>query len=211
MFAGVLTHAGAQGIYTCVDAKGRRLTADRPIAECVDREQRELSPGGIVRRKIGPTLTAEERAAEEEKARAAVEERNRALDEKRRDRALLTRYPTRAVHDKERATALAQIDEIIATAMKRSADLVEERRRLDAELEFFKADPSKVPGRLKRQLDENAANQQAQKRFVADQEQEKERVNLRFDQELARLKELWPLHGTPATAARAPASAKRLP
>ncbi|OYX12745.1 MAG: DUF4124 domain-containing protein, partial [Acidovorax sp. 32-64-7] len=27
-------------IYTCVDRQGRRLTADRPIAECLDREQR---------------------------------------------------------------------------------------------------------------------------------------------------------------------------
>jgi hypothetical protein len=24
------------GIYTCVDAKGRKLTSDRPIAECAD-------------------------------------------------------------------------------------------------------------------------------------------------------------------------------
>ena len=51
------------GIYTCVDRNGRRLTADRPIAECLDREQRELGPSGIVRRQIGPSLTEQERAA----------------------------------------------------------------------------------------------------------------------------------------------------
>ena len=44
---GVCTTALAQtppvvgGVYTCVDAKGRRLTADRPIPECTDREQRQ--------------------------------------------------------------------------------------------------------------------------------------------------------------------------
>ena len=27
-------------IYTCVDAQGRRITSDRPIAACMDREQR---------------------------------------------------------------------------------------------------------------------------------------------------------------------------
>ena len=31
-----------QGIYTCTDAKGRKLTSDRPIPECHDREQRVL-------------------------------------------------------------------------------------------------------------------------------------------------------------------------
>ena len=29
------------GIYTCVDATGRRITSDRPIMSCIDREQRE--------------------------------------------------------------------------------------------------------------------------------------------------------------------------
>ena len=29
-----------EGIYTCTDAKGRKLTSDRLIPECVDREQR---------------------------------------------------------------------------------------------------------------------------------------------------------------------------
>jgi len=53
---------GAAGIYSCVDAKGRTLTADRPIAECSDREQRELSPSGMTRRRLEPTYTAREQA-----------------------------------------------------------------------------------------------------------------------------------------------------
>jgi hypothetical protein len=73
-------------IYTCVDAKGRRLTSDRPILDCIDREQQELSPAtGLVVRKIGPSLTAEERAAAEDKAKREAEERNRQVEEKRRD------------------------------------------------------------------------------------------------------------------------------
>ena len=48
---GAAGHAWAQaGIYTCVDAKGRRLTSDRPIVECLDREQKELTPNGNVKR-----------------------------------------------------------------------------------------------------------------------------------------------------------------
>ena len=33
----------AAGIYSCVDAQGRRLTSDRPIPACVNREQRVLN------------------------------------------------------------------------------------------------------------------------------------------------------------------------
>ena len=51
----------AGGIYSCVDAYGRRLTSDRPILSCIDREQRELNRSGGTRRVIPPTLSATER------------------------------------------------------------------------------------------------------------------------------------------------------
>jgi hypothetical protein len=90
-----------QGIYTCIDGKGRRLTSDRPIAECNDREQQQLNPSGTVRRRITPPPTAQELAAQEERARREAEERARVAEEKRRDRALLIRYPNKETHDRE--------------------------------------------------------------------------------------------------------------
>ena len=94
------------GVYTCVDAKGRKLTADRPIADCLDREQKVLNPSGTVRAKVGPNLTAKEKADLEEKEKQDALERARSQDEKRRDKALVTRYPNKSVHDQERADAL---------------------------------------------------------------------------------------------------------
>jgi hypothetical protein len=209
LWGGVLAQASAQGIYTCVDAKGRNLTADRPIADCLDREQRELTPGGTVRRKIGPVLTAEERAAEEEKARKAAEERNRLAEEKKRERALLARYPNKPVHDKERATALAVADDAIAAAKKSTGELAAQRKKLDVELEFYKSDPSKVPAQLKRQIEENQQHAQAQERFIANQDNEKQRINARFDEELAKLRQLWAQRAGAATVGAAPASAAK--
>jgi hypothetical protein len=195
----------AQSIFTCVDAKGRRLTADRPIVECTDREQTELSSTGIVRRKIGPTLTPEERAAEEEKQRKAIEEKNRLAEEKKRERALLTRYPNKAAHDKERQVALAAVDDAVVLAGKNTESLVAQRKRLDTELEFYKADPARVPAQLKRQFEENQQHLDAQKRFVANQESEKKRINTRFDEELVKLKQLWAQRSaSPATTAAMP-------
>lgn len=119
---------GGPGIYTCVDRNGRRITADRPIPECIDREQKELGPSGTVRRQIGPTLTEVERAEIEQQRRREAEERNRQTEERRRERALVARYPDKAAHDAERAAAIAQIDDLMLIAQKRIGELLPRTR-----------------------------------------------------------------------------------
>ena len=189
--------AVAQGIFTCIDGKGRKITADRQIAECTDRAQQEITPTGTVKRVVPPTLTAQERAAQEDKERQIAEVRAQEAEEKRRDRALLLRYPTRQVHDKERELALAQVDEVIKAASKRALELAEQRKAINAELEFYKKDTSKASVSLKRRIEENDASVAVQKRFIADQDMEKKRVNTRFDEELIKLRQLWTLMGVP--------------
>ena len=207
LLACICASASAQSIYTCVDAKGRKITADRPIAECTDRTQRELSKTGTVRREIGPSLTAQELAAQEAKDRLALEARARDAESRRRDRALLLRYPSRAVHDQERTTALAQVDEVIKAANKRTGELAEQRKAIDSELEFYAKDTSKAPLALKRRIEENDKSVVVQKRFIAEQDLEKKRVNMRFDEELVKLKSLWAMAGGAATGAAATSEA----
>jgi len=201
--------AAAQGIYSCVDGAGRKITSDRPIAECMDRVQREINPSGTVRRVVGPSPTAQERAALEEKEKAAAELRAREAEEKRRDRALLARYPSRAVHDKERAEALSQVDEVIKASNKRTLELTDQRKAINADFEFYKADPARAPGSLKRRLEENESSVAVQKRFIAEQDAEKKRVNMRFEEELVKLKQLWAMAGATVPAMPAPAPVKK--
>ncbi len=179
------------GVYTCVDAKGRKLTADRPIPECTDREQKVLNPSGTVKAKVGPTLTSQEKAELEQKEKREQEERNRTLDERRRDRALLSRYPNKEMHDSERREALAQIAAVIQAAKTRVAELTRQRVSIDEEMEFYKKEPNKAPAYVRRQLDENIQSQAVQKRFIEEQDAETRRVNARFDDELVRLRQLW--------------------
>ena len=203
-----MVYAAAQSIYTCTDGKGHKLNADRPIAECTDREQKELNPSGTVRRKVGPSLTAQERAAQEAQGKLALEEQARQLEEKRRDRALLIRYPNQSVHDKERVEALTQVDEVIKAAQKRVGELEAQRQNIEAEFEFYKKDPSRAPSSLKRQVEDNARSVAVQNRFIAEQEAEKKRINTRFDEELGKLKQLWLLQ---APAAKAPELGRPVP
>lgn len=179
------------GIYSCVDSKGRRLTSDRPIPECLDREQRELGKTGIVKRVVPPSYTADERARIEAQKKAEGQLRARATEEKRRDRALMVRYPNQAMHDKERAEALLQIDEVIKAVAKRGEALTRQRKDIDTELEFYQGDVKKAPSWLQRKVQDNEQQALVQKRFMDDQAQEKQRINARFDEELAKLKLLW--------------------
>jgi hypothetical protein len=183
--------APSGGIYSCTDSRGRTITADRPIADCIDREQRELNPSGSIRRKIEPTYTAREQAEREERERQAQLLAARQLEERRRERALLIRYPNVAAHNRERAEALVQIDAVIQAAKKRLGELSEERKKIDDELEFYGKDLSKAPDAIRRKFDDNAKSVAVQNRFIGDQEDEKRRVNARFDEERARLTPLW--------------------
>jgi len=189
------------GIYTCTDSRGRQLTSDRPIAECLDREQKVLNPSGTVRARVAPSLTDKERAEVEAREKQEAEARAVQVEERRRERALLTRYPNRDVHDRERASAFSQVAAVAQAAQKRVDELLVDRRKLDQEMEFYTRDPSKAPPSLRRQVEEIDSSVLAQRRFIADQELELQRISARFDEELERLKPLWAAQ----TGARAPA------
>lgn len=178
-------------IYTCVDREGRRHSADRLIADCLDREQRELGPTGLVRRQIGPAFSDQERAAFEAQRRKDAEAQSRAVEERRRERALLTRYPDKAAHDAERAAAIERIDEVTASAGMRLSELQSQRKEFDVEMAFYKAEPGRAPQSLLRKIAGNEDGVAEQQRFLAARAEEKERVHLRFDAELAQLRRLW--------------------
>ena len=184
------TQEVSPGIFVCVDGKGRRITSDRPIPECLDREQRELSASGVTKRIVPPSLTGDERARDEARAQQELAARNKEAEAKRRDRALLARYPSQRHHDAEREKQLSLVDGAIAVIEQRGGELRKQQQSIQDEMEFYKADPAKAPAWLKHRAADNAEQQANQKRLVADQMDEKKRINARFDEELARLKQL---------------------
>lgn len=179
------------GVYSCKDARGRTLTSDRPIAECLDREQHALRATGGVLRTIGPSYSEREAAEREAQQRQAELIEAQRTEQRRRERALLTRYPNEAAHERDKAEALAQTDELTRIARKRIADLAEERKKVDDELEFYKGDPSKAPRAVRQRLEDNARSVQAQNRFIDVQRDERTRLNARFDEERSRLLPYW--------------------
>lgn len=182
---------GVSGIFVCVDAQGRRITSDRPIPECANREQREVTAAGTVRRVIAPHLSAEERAAAEQRQEAEAAQKALEQEQQRRDRALLSRYPQQTHHDAERNRQLALLNESAATLARRGDELRRAEQEIRQEMEFYRANPAKAPAWLTRKLADNTEQQQRHQQTLAQQQEEKLRVNRRFDEELARLKPLW--------------------
>jgi len=189
-------------IYTCVDAGGKKLTSDRPIAACADREQRVLNADGSVKRIMPPTLTADERAEQEQRDRQAEAERAAQQDAIRKDRNLMVRFPNEPAHRKAREKALDDARKSVALSEKRLAALAAERKPLMDEAEFYVG--KQMPLKLKLQLDANEAATEAQRNLIQNQQTEIGRINALFDVELARLRKLWagaPAGSLPADAA----------
>ena len=179
----------ATAIYTCVDDKGRRLTADRPIAECSTKEQRVLNSDGSLKATLPPTLTTEERTEKEARDRAAAEARAAAADAVRRDRNLMARYPTEAAHSRAREAALDTVRLAMKGTEIRLRELAVERRPLRDEAEFYQGRP--LPPKLKTAMDANDASGDALRSAAANQEAELGRVSKLYDAELDRLRKLW--------------------
>ena len=76
-------------VYTCTTATGRKITADRPIPECADREQRELSTTTGRVNILKPKETEAERWAAQERTKQESRDRESALQQQRRDKHLL--------------------------------------------------------------------------------------------------------------------------
>ena len=201
LLAGLGTQVSAQNsqplVYSCTDAKGRKLTADRPISECSDREQTLLNPSGSVKGKIGPSLSEQDRQLQD----AAVQKQARQValknEEERRERALIMRYPSKTSHEKERAHTLAQIEVVTNAASQRVVELTRQRVEFEAEMEFYKKESTLALPVLRRQLQENSHSLAVQRRFIAEQQSEMKRINARFDDELSRLRAMWAVPATP--------------
>jgi len=177
------------GIYTCTDDRGIRRTSDRPIVECIDREQRVLNADGSVKRIVPPTLTAEERAEREAAERKMAEERAALNDAVRRDRNLKARFPNEAAHQRAREAALEVVRIGMRTSQQRIKELEAERKPLSEEAEFFRG--RSFPARLKQQLEANETSVAAQRDLIQTQEAELSRVNRIYDAELEHLRKLW--------------------
>ncbi|HEU4622807.1 MAG TPA: hypothetical protein VFS42_11340 [Burkholderiaceae bacterium] len=182
------TSMGGAAYYSCRTASGRLVTSDRPIMECMDREQRAHNADGSVRNVIAAPLTPEQKAAREEEARQKAEAAKRADEQKRRDVILLSSYSSVEGLERARERALGDTKSLIEKSRQRLAELEKERKALDAERGFYTKE--KLPATVQRKIDDNAFAIKYETDAQARRQEDIAKINQRYDADKARLVEL---------------------
>ncbi len=175
-------------IYSC-EINGKKITQDRPIPECISREQIIHNSDGSVRDRRPPTMTADERAELEARQQQEALAAKVKLESKHRDRNLLQRFPNEAAHKKAREAALDDVRKNLKVSEQRLASLEKERKPLMDEAEFYVG--KQLPLKLKQAIDANDATAQAQRELMETQKAELVRIDTNYDAELVRLRKLW--------------------
>lgn len=185
----VLSWTAHAEIFICKDAGGHTLTSDRPIAECADRDVRVLGKNGLTERVIEAPLTAEQK-----RQKQAAEDKRRAdlaaqQEQRRQDRALLARYRNEGEIELARTRTLDQVKE---QSRREELNIAESEKRLKearAEADFHKGKTT-LPALLQRRIDDAEQAIQDSRQRLAERTADMAQINAKFDQALARYREL---------------------
>jgi hypothetical protein len=199
--------AAAQKLYKYVDSEGRVRYTDRPPIDMSGRASEQLNSQGTVIRHNPAALTPEQVAAQEAERKRKAEADALAREEKRKNMALLTTYPTMADLDDAHARALANNVEARKQVETRIADLKKRQEMLQKDAEFYRSKP--LPAQLKRDMFELEADLKAQSELLAAKNGEVDLINAKFAEDKRRYLELTKGSGASKTASTAPAPAQK--
>lgn len=179
-------------VYVCIDKNGRRLTSDRPIAECLDRPQRILYPSGIEKLLL-PSKTMGEKMAEEEAVKAQERKRAQEIEAARADRILRARFPDEESVEKNRRYTIEQIERRWQATLDEQALLESRRKELTAKARVRRAE-GKPPEFAETKEAAEIEKRSDQIRLQVEKARDEiSAANKKIDVDLKRLREMWAL------------------
>ena len=193
--------------YKWVDENGKVHYTDKLPPEQVDKASSQLDKQGVTVKRTDPAATPEQkRARAEQEAREKQLAKERELVD-RRDRALLSTYTMESEIDLARRRALATIDQQIQSSTAYTTQLDKRKGELEIKKKAAKEGTSGVLDRELANLDTELARQAD---LVAAKQKEIVLVNVRYDADLKRWRELRAATEAQmnATAIKAAAEAK---
>ena len=192
----------AQGkiLYRWVDEKGQVQYTDRPPVESAGRPSSMLTPG-----------QQEARDAERKHAR---DEEAAAREERRKNMALLSTYPSEKDIDEARVRALKQGDDAVKATEKRLAAAAKRQDDNEKEKEFYLKKP--LPAKLQQDIKNNELEMKNQHELLGVKKKELDTINAKYDEDKRRYIELTrgkgsdaPKTTTAATPSAVQADAKK--
>jgi hypothetical protein len=183
-----LAPCAAAATYKWVDEKGVVHYTDKIPPEAVEKSNVQLDKNGVPVKRTDAAPSAEQkRAKAEEEARAKQLAKDRELVD-RRDRALLSTYTMESEIDLARRRALATIDQQIQSSTAYTTQLSKRREELEAKKTAVQGQP--VPPVLEREVANLDTELARQADLVAAKQKEVFLVDLRYDADLKRWREL---------------------
>lgn len=186
LVCGLSLHLPAFAAITCCEVEGKWYCGKPPPAQCVGKAQ-TVTQGGVTRAVETP-LTAEQRAARDAEETLRKEEEKKALEQRRRDRALLDSFTSLAEIDRAQNRALAELGKHIDQANNRIAAAQARQQKIETEKEFYANKP--LPAALQRRIRENASELAEQNRILVEKNREIEAVKERFAADKERYRRL---------------------
>ena len=175
--------------YRCVGKDGKKYYGQTIPSQCAGQVIEELSPQGLVVRRIDPQATAAQRAAKEAEEAAKKKEDAATKEDQRRSKALLATYTSekdielarqRALEDNEKA--VKDIEGRLATLKKRHAELVKE-------LEFYQG-KNQPPAKLEQDIKSAEIDLKGQEGLLAAKKRDVDAINAKYDDDKKRYIEL---------------------
>lgn len=201
-----LPFAAEAQTYRCTGKDGKKYYGATIPPQCIGVTVEQISPQGVVVRRIEGQMSAEEKAKREAEAKAAAEREDQAKEEARRSRALLAAYQSEADIEAARKRAL---DENEKGAGEIKARIDQQKKKLDGynkEMEFYQG-KNKPPAKLVEDIKETQASIKEQEAQLA-KKRDVSTINAKYDDDKRRFQELQKAGGVVpvATPAAAPAA-----
>ena len=199
-----LPQAAEAQSYRCTGKDGKKYYGATIPPQCIGLTVEQISPQGVVIRRIEGQMSPEERAKRDAEARAAEERDALAKEEARRNRALLATYSSEADIEAARKRAMEDNSKGVEEIQARIDQM---KKRLDGfnkEMEFYQG-KNKPPAKLAEDVRETQASikgledQMAKKKDVS-------AINARYDEDKKRFLDLQKGGGVVPAATPAPAA-----
>jgi hypothetical protein len=222
MLAALAFVPAAQASFKCIDEKGVTRVGDTPPPECDHVVMYEVSPSGMIMRKIEPTPTPDQlktRLEDQEKAKEAAKA---AAEQKRKDIALLASFSDEKEFDVARDRNIEPLNGRIRNAQDRLKAVDKHIGELNDEMEFYKSGKSAKSGKstepppvLTMGLERAKAEKVSLEKSIVDHQKEIENIKVKFDSDKKRWVALKtgtaerPRESLPPEPVETPASKKR--
>ena len=134
----------AGAAYKCVDEKGVTHIGDTPPAACAAVVMYEVKPNGTVVRKIEPTPTPEQARVMTQQSERKRADDKIAAEQKRKDAALLSTFSSEREFDVVLERTINPIRARMKSAQERITAIDARQKKIEEEMEFYKAGKSKA-------------------------------------------------------------------